>query len=184
LPTVPDLCSTINRNDRLHECLTALTRTKTTGSNHKACVYVICDCFIIGIEKICWLSEAKLQAKQSILSVRFVEETTQKPIPTELCNQYKINNNETLSNLLLSPRAHVKDGLCMSCKSCHKHVTYSKSDKPPTFATSHGWLIGEIPTSVIDHDIPDILASSVAKVRIFGKVYSYSAGSCRKYNKS
>ena len=176
LPTVPDLCSTINRDDRLDECLSALTRTQTTGSNHKACVCVICDCFIIGIEKICWLSEAKLQAKQSVLSVHFVEERNQKPIPIGLRNQYKIHNNEPLSNLLLSPRAHFKDGLYMSCKPCHKHIAYYKSDKPPKFAISNGWMIGQIPRLLINKDIPDILASSLARVRVFGNVYSYSAG--------
>ena len=58
-PIVPDLCSTINRKGALNECLTQLSRTKTRGCNHKACVCIICDCFIIGVEKICWLSEKK-----------------------------------------------------------------------------------------------------------------------------
>ena len=176
LPTVPDLCSTINRDDRLDECLSALTRTQTTGSNYKAYVFDICDCIRIGIDKICWLSEAKLQAKQSIISVRFVEERNQKPIPIALRNQYKIFNNETLCNLLLSPRAHVKDGLYVSCKSCHHHISWSKSDKPPKFAISNGWMIGKIPRSIIHKDIPDILAYSLARVRVFENVYSYSAG--------
>jgi len=176
LPVVPNLCSTINRNEALDECLTHLSRTNTTGSNHKACVCVICDCFIIGVEKICWLSEEKLKAKQSYLSVDFVTAYTQKQIPTELRDQYKIINNKALCNLLLPPRAHVKGGSYMSCKSCHKHISYSKSENPPKFAISNGWLIGEIPKSLIGHDISDILASSLARVRVFGNVYSYSAG--------
>jgi len=64
----------------------------------------------------------------------------------------------------------------MSCKTCHKHTVYTKSDKPPKFAISNGWMIGQIPKSIIHKDIPDILASSLARVRIFGNVYSYSAG--------
>ena len=36
--------------------------------------------------------------------------------------------------------------------------------------------MGKIPKSVIHHDIPDILASLVAKIKMFGNVYLYSAG--------
>ena len=70
-PIVPTLCSKINRIGALDECLTQLSRTKTIGCNHKACVCIICDCFIIGVEKICWLSEENLIANQSYLSVDF-----------------------------------------------------------------------------------------------------------------
>ena len=51
LPVVPNLCKKINRKEASHECLTQLTRTNTTGCNHKACVCVICDFSIIGVEK-------------------------------------------------------------------------------------------------------------------------------------
>ena len=176
LPVVPNLCSKINRNETLDECLTYLSRTKTTGCNHKACVCVICDCFIIGVEKICWLSEEKLIAKQSYLSVHYLEATNNKTIPTELRNQYKIHNNDSLTNLLLSPRACVTDGKYMACKPCHTHIRKISGEKPPKFAISNGWLIGEIPNAIVGHDIDDILASSVAKVRIFANVFSYSAG--------
>ena len=37
-------------------------------------------------------------------------------------------------------------------------------------------MIGEIPRSVVGHNIGDILAASVSKVRIFANVFSYSAG--------
>ena len=37
-------------------------------------------------------------------------------------------------------------------------------------------MIGQIPRLLINKDIPDILASSLARVRVFGNVYSYSAG--------
>ena len=132
--------------------------------------------FIIGVEKICWLSEENLIAKKFYLSVDFLEATTNKTIPTELRNQYKITGKYSLCNLLLSPRAHVKSEAYMACKSCHYHILYNIGDKPPKFAISNGWLIGEIPRSVVGHDIGDILAASVAKVRIFANVYSYSAG--------
>ena len=60
-----------------------------------------------------------LIAKQSYLSVDFLEATTNDTIPTELRNQYKIKDNDSLSTLLLSPRAHRKDNVYMACISCH-----------------------------------------------------------------
>ena len=176
LPVVPDLCKTINRTGFLDECLTQLSRTNTSGCNRKACICVICDCFIIGVEKICWLSEERLIAKKSYLSVSHLEATANKRIPIGLRNQYKIDNNDFLSSLLLSPRARVKNGEYMACKSCYKYVAYNHGEKPPKYAISNGWLVGEIPKTIIGNDISDILASSVAKVRIFGNVVSYNAG--------
>ena len=41
---------------------------------------------------------------------------------------------------------------------------------------SNGWCIGELPKNICDGKIEDILASSVAKIRIFANVYSYNAG--------
>ena len=109
------LAITMPLNWLLDQYLLQLSRTKTIGCNHKACVCIICDCFIIGVEKICWLSEENLIAKQSYLSVDFLEATTNKTIPTELRNQYKITGKDSLCNLLLSPRAHVKGEVYMSC---------------------------------------------------------------------
>ena len=50
---VPDLCKTINRKQTLVKCLDVINRTCTQGSKHKACVCVICDCFIIRTEIFC-----------------------------------------------------------------------------------------------------------------------------------
>ena len=123
---VPDLCNTINRTEVLDECLSQLSRTNTSGCNHKACVCVVCDCFMIGVEKICWLSQKQLIAKESYLSVSHHEATANKRIPIALRNQYKIENDDTLSSLLLSPRAGVKDGKYMACSTCFIHVSNKK----------------------------------------------------------
>ena len=48
---VPDLCSTICRKESLGKCLDLINRTSTQSLRHKACVCVVCDCFIIGTEK-------------------------------------------------------------------------------------------------------------------------------------
>ena len=64
----------------------------------------------------------------------------------------------------------------MSCESCFRNIAYSTYDVPPKYAISNGWCIGELPRNLIDGDIEDILASSVARLRIFSNVYSYNAG--------
>ena len=105
----PQPCQSISRKNSLDKALKFLTRTEIARNMHKACVCVICDTFIVGVEKIYWLSVDQLLSKESYLSVKFVESTTGKIVPIGLRNQYKINNCDRLSHLLLSPRAHVKD---------------------------------------------------------------------------
>ena len=69
----PDLCNTIDRENTLVKCLDAINKTCIQGSKQKACVCVICDSFIIGTEKVCWLKEEQLQQKNSVLSVSYLE---------------------------------------------------------------------------------------------------------------
>ena len=173
---IPNLNNSINRIDTLNNCLDQINKTSTTDSKHKACVCVICDCFIIGIEPICWLSEDDLKSKDAVLSTSYLEKHSEKKLPGSLQNQYKIEGNENLSNLLLSPRAAVKNGMYMSCETCHQSIKRAVLEKPPKFAISNGWCIGQLPTDLIDGEIDDILASAVACIRIFANVYSYSAG--------
>ena len=51
--------------------LQQITSSITTGSNHKACVCVICDCFIIEVEK--YAGYQKKNAIQFIFSVNSIE---------------------------------------------------------------------------------------------------------------
>ena len=67
-----------------------ITRTKCSNTEHKACVCVICDCFIIGVEPIYWLLERQLKSKESVISVDFLEGLTGKTLPPDLRNQYMI----------------------------------------------------------------------------------------------
>ena len=173
---IPQLCKTINRRIPLDRSLEELTKTKVSDSKHKACVCSICDCFIIGVEEIKWLNEEQLKAKESYLSVQFLESMAGRPMPVGLRNQYKIEGNNALSNLLLSPRAHVRDGKYMSCNTCFRHIVYSKSENPPKYAIRNNWCIGQIPDTLIEGGIDDILAASVARIRLFSNVYSYTAG--------
>ena len=51
-PIVPNINLSIDRINVLNKCLQPLTRTRLHSERHKACVCVICDCFIIGTEKL------------------------------------------------------------------------------------------------------------------------------------
>ena len=87
MPYVPKLCNTINRCISLEKSLEALCRTKITQESHKACICVICDSFIIGVEEICWLDQEKIICKKDYLSVDYFQSVTGKIIPLGLMNQ-------------------------------------------------------------------------------------------------
>ena len=93
---IPELCESINRGDTMNKCLEVLTRTKTTGCKHKTCVWVICDCFIIGTEKLCWISEDQLKVKEEILSVKYLEQTVQKKFLLNFAIRTRFLTTETL----------------------------------------------------------------------------------------
>ena len=94
-------------------------------------------------------------------------------MPSSLCNQYKIESNEELSHLLLSPKAQNRNGLFMSCRTCYNNVMQPNVEKPPRFGISNGWAIGQIPYVLDGGEIEDILAASLAKIYIFTNMYSY-----------
>ena len=129
----------------MNKSIDFITRTKTKETTHKACVCVICDCFIIGIEPICWLTTEQLKTKESILSVEYYESSTSKKLSKQLRNQYRLSYTTDLANLLLSPRATELNGSYMACESCHRHLSYVTSEAAPKFALSNEWCIGEIP---------------------------------------
>ena len=190
---IPSLCGDINRKDPLEKALEYITRTQvqedptvgdtfpdtphSTPESHKACVCVICDCFIIGTEEIVWLSKDAIVNKASYLSTNYYEINTNRglPLPPVLRNQYLIDNDDNLKDLLLSPRAHRRGDTFMSCKCCATNIKRSQSKKPPRFGISNGWVIGYIPRSVVD-DIDDLLASMISHVRFFSYVFTYIAG--------
>ena len=121
---IPSLCEFIERKKTLQTALKYLTRTKIEGTTneHQACVCVVCDSFIIGTEKICYLTEDQLVDKSSYLDVNYLETMTNKKLPPLLRNQYKLENCERLSSLLLSPRAPKKDNNYMSCETCYSNI--------------------------------------------------------------
>ena len=65
-----------------------------------------------------------------MLSSSYLETTVGKTLPLGLRNQYRIEGNDMLSDLLLSPRALNKDGSFMACESCAYNIAYSDSKVP------------------------------------------------------
>ena len=112
---IPDFCNNISRREALKDCLKDLLKTEIKECIHSPCICVVCDSFIIGKDSILWLSEDQLLSKQFYLSVQYLESVVQKKMPTALRNQYKIESNKNLSQLLLSPKIHIQNALFMSC---------------------------------------------------------------------
>lgn len=71
---------------------------------------------------ISWLSEQNLKAKQVDILVTYLEAMVQKNTHVELRDQYKITNNQVLSNILLSPRACIKKNDYTPCGVCYNNI--------------------------------------------------------------
>jgi len=171
-----------------------LHRTKhpDNPNRHRAIVCVICDCFVIGTEKICKLKPEQISSHGHRLSVKSYEEWYETKIKPELIKQYHINA-EGLQDLLLSPRSMKKRDGYATCEKCFNgmrpHLTSTKA--PPKFAIANGYVIGSFPRvieftnkegkkvrrEIKDDDLTDILKAMLAPIRMFGYVFAYSGGS-------
>ena len=89
----------------------------------------------------------------------------------ELRKQYQIDDNE-LKELLLSPRATSEGRGYTCCTTCSKNIRDNKFNKPPRFGLTNGFVIGYVPNDVVD-EIDDVLAASIARLRIFSYVFSF-----------
>ena len=106
----------------MNKSIDFITRTKTKETTHKACVCVICDCFIIGIEPICWLTTEQLKTKESILSVEYYESSTLKKLSNQLQNQYRLSFTPDLSNLLFRGVATGENSGVKNRKNIHPNI--------------------------------------------------------------
>ena len=154
---IPNLCGTIDRLSAVEKCLKYVTQTKVSGNKHKACVCAVCDSFIIGVEDICWLAEEAILGKKEYLSVKFLEQIVGRRMPSALRQQYLLDI-PAYSDLLLSPRAHQENGKLMSCLPCYNNVMNKILVKPPRYAISNGWAIGQLPSSFDAENIEEVLA--------------------------
>ena len=97
----------MNINESKKQCLKALQKSTHSGKKnfHKGYVCIVCDQFIVGKEKVCWVNMKILLANEERLSVDKYQNTFQCVLPDTLRKQYLISSNALLNNMLLSPRA-------------------------------------------------------------------------------
>ena len=75
-PSIPNILDSLDTDNSVKEALQYLRRTKISDDDdvHAACVCVICDTFIIGVEPVHWISRDILLKDKSRLSVKCYEE--------------------------------------------------------------------------------------------------------------
>jgi hypothetical protein len=156
-------------------------------------VCIICDCFIIGTEKIHKLKPDQMLQHGDRLSVKTYESYYGQELKSELRKQYQVKFDD-LQDLLLSPRSRkYLDGGYATCACCslgmRSNLTIKKTR--PKFATANGFVIGSFPQEIEfinkegekvtrkikDNEITDILKAMLAPVRMYGYVLAYFGGS-------
>ena len=173
---VPQLSDQIDVKGSITRAAEYINRT-SIGNNgiHAALVCVVCDRFIIGMEKFHWLGKDVILEHQDRLSVRSYEAFHGVQLPEELKEQYAVQG---LEGLLLSPRARKQLDEFMCCSQCHRAMQKSRRGKaPPKFAIANGFAIGSIPPEVIaEEDMSDLISAMISPVRPFSYVFSYLGG--------
>jgi hypothetical protein len=164
-------------------------------NRHRAHICVVCDCLIIGMEEVKFITKEKLMNNTSNLCVSSYEQHFDGvPLHTELVNQYQVEDDD-LKHLLLSPRAFCDQRGYECCESCHRSLVATKNEscdyKPPKFAIANGFAIGHIPETIAisskngehhvrrinaEKDLDDLICAAISPVRPFGYVHAYTAG--------
>ena len=112
---------------------------------HRYPICVVCDCFIIGTEKIMNLNRKQLLEHENRLSVqKYKEFNGGNELPKELCEYYHLSG---FPRMLLSPRArYTKNKGYSCCESCHTAMAYSHRHKnPPKLSIANGFVFGVFP---------------------------------------
>ena len=155
---------------------------------HQSHVCVVCDCFILGTEKLKRLNKLQLRAHEKRLSVdQYMSFHNLKGIPSSLRDHYKVSG---FPKMLLSPRSNFKKGKGYSCcESCFTAMKPSlKEKKPPKFSIANGFLIGQIPIIKfvddngniqhidVEKDITEVTRALLSPLRTHGYVFGYTGG--------
>ena len=95
---------------------------------HQSHVCVVCDCFILGTEKLKRLNKLQLRAHEKRLSVdQYMSFHKLKRIPSSLRDHYKVSG---FPKMLLSPRSNFEKGKGYSCcESCFTAMKPSLKEK-------------------------------------------------------
>ena len=179
------LLASLNINESKKQCLKAIQKSTHSGKKnfHKGYVCIVCDQFIVGKEKVCWVNMKILLANEERLSVDKYQNTFQCVLPDTLRKQYLISSNALLDNMLLSPRASLassrdkimeKENKYSCCDSCQRSLSSKNKSTPPKFSIANGFAIGHFPKDF--DEISDVIASMISRVRPFGYILSFQGG--------
>ena len=95
-------------------------------NRHIAHVCVVCDCLIIGMEKVEIIEKQQLLINSAKLSVSSYEEYYDGvPLHPELVRQYQVDDDD-LKHLLLSPRSRLHQNGYDYCESCYRSLIVTK----------------------------------------------------------
>ena len=141
-------------------------------------ICIVCDRFIIGTEKLCWIDPSELKKSEQRLSVENYETNLSYKLPSELRDYYKVDHPD-LSNMLLSKRAFKEksNGKFSCCNQCNRALK-RKVKTPPKYSISNGFAIGSLPEEM--SELNDLVALMIAPIRPFSYVISYGGGSHKK----
>ena len=165
-----------------------LHRTKDPRhpTRHRCHVCVVCDCVILGVERISHLSVDQLKRNKKRLGVEQYEAFHGKLHP-ELKKQYRICDKD-LDGILLSQRGRKTSQSWTACRHCKNalHDECLHCPNPPKYAIANGFCIGEFPTHIVSRSgntrkididkLPDELRTLLAPVRPYGNIYAYTGG--------
>src|SRR5210317_1501295 len=142
---IPDPPTKEHIDSLVQEAIKQVTRTRRDDGSHQATVCVVCDCLIIGEEKVHLMPKERLENNRNRLSVETYEQNFGEMHPL-LIEQYQVAG---LEGMLLSPRSYRSGDnfeCCASCFSSTKPSSAEKSSKPPKFAIANGFAIGHLPS--------------------------------------
>jgi YHS domain-containing protein len=159
---------------------------------HRAPVCIICDCFVIGTDRIRKLKEHEIKEHGHRLSCESYEKYHNIEMDNELRKQYNVSG---FPGLLLSPRSQKDDNGYIACSSCYNSMRPKDKKKkhPPKFSIANGFVIGTFPKKIKivsgpragefreinvedDNDVSEVLRALVSPVRPYGYVFAYTAG--------
>ena len=168
------------------------TKDEQDPSFHQMPVCLVCDCFIIGTERVHRMTKKTIQKYKPALSVHSYQVFHNVTLNQELVRQYRVKG---LGGMLLSPRAgRTKKGYSV-CSSCYRSLKDSKPSnvKTPKYSIANGFVIGSFPKCIPvvdgknrrrmrqidvenDWDISDIMRALLAHTRPYGYIMAYTGG--------
>jgi len=185
---IPDPPTKEHIDSLVQEAIKQVTRTRRDDGSHQATVCVVCDCLIIGEEKVHLMPKERLENNRNRLSVETYEQNFGEMHPL-LIEQYQVAG---LEGMLLSPRSYRSGDnfeCCASCFSSTKPSSAEKSSKPPKFAIANGFAIGHLPSILqiqgedeprqIDLDeskLSDLMCVAMSTQRYLGYVFAFTGG--------